>query len=73
MEERYFLNILRALPDGVSEIMVHPGCDAAALGSVYDWQYHWEDELASVTSLETMRYLEEHEIELVSFKELTHE
>ena len=73
MEERYFLNILRALPDGVSEIMVHPGCDAAALGSVYDWQYHWEDELASVTSLETMRYLKEHEIELVSFKELTHE
>ena len=73
MEERYFLNILRALPDGVSEIMVHPGCNAADLGSVYDWQYHWEDELASVTSLETMRYLKEHEIELVSFKELTHE
>ena len=73
MEERYFLNILRALPEGTSEIMVHPGCDAAVLGRVYDWQYHWEDELASVTSEKAMRYLKAQGIELISFKELTDE
>lgn len=53
--------------------MVHPGCDAKALGSVYDWQYHWEDELVSVTSEEAMSYLRQQKIELISFKELTHE
>ena len=73
IEKKYFLNILKALPDGISEIMVHPGCDAKALGSVYDWQYHWEDELASVTSEEAMSYLRQQKIELISFKELTHE
>ena len=53
--------------------MVHPGADAGVLGSVYDWQYHWEDELASVTSEEAMSYLRQQKIELISFKELTHE
>lgn len=38
-------NILRQLPDGVSEIMTHPGLDAAELGKVFSWQYHWRDEL----------------------------
>ena len=73
MEERYFLNILKALPEGTSEIMVHPGCDAKALGRVYDWQYHWEDELSAVTSEKAIRYLKEQKIELISFKELTNE
>ncbi len=73
MEEKYFMNILQSLPEGVSEIMVHPGKDAKVLGSVYNWQYHWEDELASVTSQKAMNYLNEHKIELISFKELSHE
>ncbi len=38
-------NILRQLPDGVSEIMTHPGLDSAELGKVFHWQYHWSDEL----------------------------
>ena len=73
MEEKYFSAILRALPEGVSEIMVHPGADNKKLGAVYDWQYHWEDELASVTSARTMQFLQEHNIELISFKELIDE
>ncbi len=73
MAEKYFMNILKALPEGTSEIMVHPGADAGVLGSVYDWQYHWEDELASVTSGQVMDYLRKQDISLISFKELTHE
>lgn len=73
MKTEYFMNILQALPEGVSEIMVHPGADSAALGKAYDWQYHWEEELASVTSAEAVKYLGEHKIRLISFKELTDE
>lgn len=69
-EEKYFLNILKALPEGVSEIMIHPGANDAALNQVYDWRYHWQDELNSVTSSEVMRYLQEHEIELISYRDL---
>lgn len=71
MEKQYFMNILKALPEGTSEIMVHPGADAGVLGSIYDWQYLWEDELASVTSEEVMDYIREQNISLISFKELT--
>lgn len=70
MKKALFLNILRALPEGTSEIMVHPGCNAQILGQFYDWQYHWEDELEAVTSRETMAFLQEHGIEIISFKEL---
>lgn len=73
MEQHYFSAILQSLPEGVSEIMVHPGMDNAVLGSIYDWQYHWEDELDSVTSSETMQYLSDNQIGLISFKELWNE
>ena len=73
MEQKYFSAILHALPDGVSEIMVHPGADNKILGGFYDWQYHWEQEFSSVTSEETMQYLASQPIELISFKELSHE
>ena len=43
------------------------------MGSIYDWQYHWEDELAAVTSKQAMAYIREQNIRLISFKELTDE
>lgn len=73
MAEKYFLNILHALPEGVSEIMVHPGADATVLGQIYDWQYHWEDELGSITSHKALAYLQEQKIKLISFGEIGNE
>lgn len=35
---------------GVTEIVCHPGADNAALSAVFDWGYHWEDELAALCS-----------------------
>lgn len=73
MRQEYLLAILDRLPDGVSEIMVHPGDDAAALGALYGWGYRWQDELAALTSPETRRRLEANGIRLISFRELGHE
>jgi hopanoid biosynthesis associated protein HpnK len=73
LRQEYLLRILDHLPDGTSEIMVHPGDDAAALGALYSWEYHWQDELAALTSPETMRHLAARGIELISFRELGHE
>lgn len=73
MEEKYFQAILRALPEGTAEIMVHPGLDNKALGAAYDWQYHWEDEYQSVTSPRVLQYIQEARIRLISFKELSNE
>lgn len=67
----HFLSMLRALPDGVSEIMVHPGKNNRVLDDIYHWAYHWEEELASVTSAEAMKMIEERQIRLISYEELT--
>ena len=54
----HFLAILQELPDGVSEIMVHPGTNNRILDDIYHWNYHWEEELASVTSAEAMNIID---------------
>ncbi|MDT8901771.1 hopanoid biosynthesis-associated protein HpnK [Anaeroselena agilis] len=70
MRQQYLLAILDRLSDGVSEIMVHPGDDDAALGALYGWGYRWRDELAALTGDETLRRLEANGIRLISFREL---
>ncbi|MBP2651148.1 MAG: YdjC family protein [Firmicutes bacterium] len=70
LEEKYLLKILDKLPNGVSEIMMHPGCDDAALKAAYNWQLSWQAELAAAKSTEVRYQLDNRGIELVSFKEL---
>ena len=72
MRQQHLHAILDRLPDGVSEIMVHPGADDAALGAAYGWQYRWEAELAAVTSPAVKERLAARGVELVSFREISH-
>lgn len=63
-------NILRQLPEGVSEIMTHPGLDSAALGKAFSWQYHWREELDAYLDVGNKELLKELGIEPVSFAAL---
>ena len=63
-------NILRQLPEGVSEIMTHPGLDSAALGKAFSWQYHWREELDAYLDVGNKALLKELGIEPVSFAAL---
>ena len=63
-------NILRQLPEGVSEIMTHPGLDSAALGEAFSWQYHWREELDAYLDAGNKALLKELGIEPVSFAAL---
>lgn len=67
LNARLIANILRSLPEGVSEIMTHPGLDSAALGKLFSWQYHWQDELAAYLDHDNQQLLQELGIEPVSF------
>lgn len=60
-------NILRSLPEGVSELMTHPGLDSAALGREFSWQYHWRDELDAYLAASNKKLLRELDIEPASF------
>ena len=63
-------NILRQLPEGVSEIMTHPGLDSAALGKAFSWQYLWREELEAYLDAGNKALLKELGIEPVSFAAL---
>lgn len=60
-------NILRQLPEGVSEIMTHPGLDSVALGKVFSWQYHWRDELDAYLDEGNKELLRTENIQPVTF------
>ena len=62
--------VLEALPDGTSEIMTHPGMNAAELAGLFAWGYHWEEELQALTSPMPRERLKKAQVQLISFREL---
>ena len=63
-------NIIRALPEGVSEIMTHPGLETAPLAKLYAWHYTWETELASYLDESNKELIKERNVQLVSFENI---
>lgn len=70
MSEQQLCNIVEHLPDGSSEIMIHPGSDDDMLKQQFDWNYHWEAELRAVTGKKIIQRLTENKVRLISFGEL---
>ncbi|HWR31492.1 MAG TPA: ChbG/HpnK family deacetylase, partial [Negativicutes bacterium] len=70
MDEPTLLSILRRLPEGDSEIMVHPGELDADLAAKYSWGYHWEDELQALCSDRATAAVQQQKIQLISYREL---
>lgn len=60
-------NIITALPDGVSEIMTHPGLNEDILNKKYTWNYHWGDELKAFLSEKNKCLLKKHNVSLINF------
>ena len=59
--------IIAELPEGVSEIMTHPGVQSSDLSKLYLWGYHWEEELAAFLAPETKAEIKEQRISLINF------
>lgn len=70
LKEEFLLRIIEQLPEGTSEIMIHPGFNDDILGAQFGWGYHWQSELAAVTSAEVYRRIADLDIKLASFREL---
>ena len=70
VREEFLLSIIKALPDGISEIMMHPGTNNEVLNTIYNWNYHGQEELAAVTSDNVRKLLADHKIHLISFRDL---
>jgi chitin disaccharide deacetylase len=62
--------ILRRIPDGLYELICHPGEDDADTQTRYShWDYRWAEELETLTAPQTRVILEEQGIVLTSFGE----
>jgi predicted glycoside hydrolase/deacetylase ChbG (UPF0249 family) len=60
--------ILRKIPDGLYELICHPGEDDAGTRRRYShWGYRWAEELEALTAPETRVFLKEQGIALTSF------
>lgn len=70
MREEYLLTIIENLPDGVSEIMMHPGSNNEIVNTMYNWNLHGQEELAAITSDHVGRLLAARKINLISFRDL---
>jgi hopanoid biosynthesis associated protein HpnK len=73
MREEFLLHIIDTLPDGTSEIMMHPGADDSILQTMYNWNYHWQAELNAATSSKVREHITNHQIKLISFRELEYD
>ena len=70
MDEPTLRSILQKLPEGDSEIMVHPGELDSALAAKYSWGYHWDDELQALCSDRATAAVQQQKIQLISYREL---
>jgi len=73
MQEKYLYPILKALPDGISEIMIHPGTDDDIVNRTYNWNLHGQEELKAVTSKRIGQLLQDQKIQLISFQGIVNE
>lgn len=59
---------LEHLPEGVTELMTHPGFPDTAASTLFPRPYLWEEEVAALTDPRIQHRLEELGIELVSYR-----
>ena len=68
LTRRALEQILRKIPDGLYELICHPGEEDADTRTRYShWGYQWAEELKALTAPETQVVLKEHGIALTSF------
>ena len=73
MREEFLLHIIDALPEGISEVMMHPGVNDDVLKARYNYDLHWEEELSAITSPTVRQHVTNNNINLISFRELEYE
>ncbi|MCC6443479.1 MAG: ChbG/HpnK family deacetylase [Armatimonadetes bacterium] len=70
LNETLLIAILRFLPEGVSEIICHPGENDPGLGERFPWGYRWQQEMEALLSPRVRSALQEEDIELIGFRQL---
>jgi predicted glycoside hydrolase/deacetylase ChbG (UPF0249 family) len=70
LDENRLRAILAAVPDGVSELVCHPGIGTDAISRTYPWGFRWDDETRALTAPQLRPDLEDRGIALLSYRDL---
>lgn len=71
LNERQLLRIIDRLPDGVTELICHPGkMDSESTRLYGHWRYNWELEFNALTSQKVQQKLISREVELITYTDL---
>ena len=71
LSEDRLLRILDRITDGDTELVCHPGHEAGTdLERYSHWDYHWQTELAALTSTRVRQMLERCNIVLIGYRDL---
>lgn len=66
----FLLKCLDSLPDGTTELMVHPGHLDPLLRERHPWDYQWEEALAALLDPQVAASIRRGQIELIHFGDL---
>ena len=70
LDEARLQAIVRALPEGTSELVCHPGADDGAIGSAYGWGFGWDAEAVALTSPAVRATLRREGVRLIAYRDL---
>lgn len=71
LDECAVLDILKFIPNGVTEIIFHPGYSDESTFAYSHWHYHWQKELSALTSAAVKKFVFDHKIEITNFNRLS--
>lgn len=67
VHEGHFRHIIETLKPGVTEVMMHPGADTAALKKACQWEHDFEAERDAIISIDVIRLLKMKRIAVINF------
>lgn len=70
VDENFLTKLIENLPEGTTEVMLHPGTENFVLKEYCSWDHDFEAELSAVTSPRILKLLEEKNIHAVNFSAL---
>ena len=70
VSEDWLCRMIDSLPEGVTELMIHPGSDNSVLQKFTGWSHDFEAELNAAKSKRVIEALGRNEIEITSFMEM---
>lgn len=70
LDEARLAQLLGALPEGVSELICHPGIGGAAIAREYPWGFRWDDETRALSQPGLREQLVGKGVALISYREL---